>query len=386
VVAADGSGDFNTVQGALDFVPDRSAVPVTIAVKRGDYEEIVYARNKSHLTIAGEDRDAVQIHYNNSEIFNPHPSNVATNEWPGTFPSRRAAFMLDQAEDVHLVNLTIRNTARGQAEGLLLTGARNIVSHASISGSGDALQVNGPVYIADSLVIGDGDTILTRGPAFFRDCELQSRGPFTWTRNTAANHGTVLVNCRLTATGGDPTVIARAPTNGGRTYPNVEVVLLSCALDGIAPPGWGEVGGDTSQAHLWEYDSRNLRDGSPADVSARVSISKQLTKDRDAQTIANYGNPAWVLGGWSPAMAPIILSGPAPVTIARGQAAVLSVTVAAIPEAAYQWFRNGARIPGATSRTLALAAVRDGDAGAYTVTATNASGSVTSVPAAVALK
>jgi pectinesterase len=309
VVAADGTGDFNTIQGALDFVPDRSAARVTIAVRDGDYEEIVYARNKSRVTIVGADRDKVQIHYGNSEIFNPHPSNVATNEWPGTFPSRRAAFMFDQAEDVHLVNLTIRNTARGQAEGLLLTGQRNIVSHVSIYGSGDALQVNGSVYVADSLVVGDGDTILGRGPAFFRDCELRSRGPFTWTRNTAANHGTVLVNCRLTATGGEPTVLARAPANGGRTYPNAEVVLLSCTLDGISAAGWGEIGGDPSQVHYWEYDSRDARDGSPADVSARAPASKQLKTDEDAETIANYHNPAWVLGGWTPAMEPIVVKG-----------------------------------------------------------------------------
>lgn len=300
VVAADGTGDFNTVQGALDFVPDRSPRRVTITVRNGDYEEIVYARNKSHITIAGDDRDKVQIHYNNSEIFNPHPANVASNEWPGTFPSRRAAFMLDQAEDVHLVNLTIRNTARGQAEGLLVTGQRTIVSHASIFGSGDALQVNGSIYVADSLVVGDGDTILTRGPAFFRDCELRSRGPFTWTRNTAANHGTVLVNCRLTAIGAEPTVIARAPSNGGRTYPNAEVVLLSCTLEGISAAGWGEVGGDSSQVHYWEFDSRSARDGSPVDVSARAPFSRQLMRDQDAQTIANYSSPAWVLGGWSP--------------------------------------------------------------------------------------
>ena len=197
-------GDFNTVQGALDFVPDRSPRRVTIFIRNGDYEEIVYFRNKSNLTLLGEDRERVQIHYANNEIFNPHPSNIATNEWPGTFPSRRAAFMADQAIGVHLVNLTIRNTARGQAEGLLITGERNIVSHVSIYGSGDALQVNGSAYVTDSLIVGDGDTILTRGPAFFTNCELQSRGPFTWTRNTAANHGTVFLNCRFKATGAAP--------------------------------------------------------------------------------------------------------------------------------------------------------------------------------------
>jgi pectin methylesterase-like acyl-CoA thioesterase len=386
VVAADGSGDFDTVQGALDFVPDRGAARVTIFVRDGDYEEIVYARNKSNVTIVGQDRDKVQIHYANSEIFNPHPSNVATNEWPGTFPSRRAAFMLDQADAVHLVNLTIRNTARGQAEGLLITGQRNVVSHVSVYGSGDALQVNGSVYVSDSLVVGDGDTILGRGPAFFRDCELRSRGPFTWTRNTSANHGTVLVNCRLTATGGEPAVIARAPTNGGRTYPNAEVVLLSCTLDGISPAGWGEIGGDPSHVRYWEYDSRNARDGSLADVSARDPASKQLNEDRDAQTIADYRNPAWVLGGWSPVMAPIILSGPASLTVAPGQSLTLKVTAAAIPDAAYQWFKNGAPVAGTTGRTLTFAALRPADAGTYAVAVTNTAGTTRSQAATLTVK
>jgi pectin methylesterase-like acyl-CoA thioesterase len=386
VVAADGSGDFNTVQGALDFVPDRSPRRVTILIRNGDYEEIVYARSKSNVTIAGADRDKVVIHYANSEIFNPHPANVATNEWPGTFPSRRAAFMLDQAVDVHLVNLTIRNTARGQAEGLLVTGERTILSHVTVSGSGDALQINGPTYVTDSSIAGDGDTILTRGPTFFSHCDLESRGPFTWTRNTAANHGTVLANCRVKATGGEPTVIARAPANGGRTYPNAEVVLLSCALDGISPAGWGDIGGDTSQVHYWEYDSTNLRDGSPADVRARHPASKRLRKDEDAQTIASYGNPAWVLGGWSPAMAPVIVSDPAPVTVARGEPAELRVTALAIPAATYQWFRNGKPIAGATAQTLSLAAVLASDTGRYTVSVSNAAGLTVSRAATLTMK
>jgi hypothetical protein len=36
-----------------------------------------------------------------------------------------------------------------------------------------------------------------------------------------------------------------------------------------------------------------------ADVSQRKPESKQLTKERDAQTIANYSNPAYVLD-WTP--------------------------------------------------------------------------------------
>ena len=36
-VAADGSGDFCTVQGALDFIPDGNTKPVTVFVRKGTY-------------------------------------------------------------------------------------------------------------------------------------------------------------------------------------------------------------------------------------------------------------------------------------------------------------------------------------------------------------
>jgi pectin methylesterase-like acyl-CoA thioesterase len=94
VVAADGSGDFTTVQGAIDWVPDRSPRRVTVFIRNGNYEEIVYFRNKSNMTIQGEDRDKVVVFYANNEVFNPHPSNISTNEWPGTF-RRAAAFAGD---------------------------------------------------------------------------------------------------------------------------------------------------------------------------------------------------------------------------------------------------------------------------------------------------
>jgi pectinesterase len=386
VVSGDGIGDFNTVQGAIDFVPDNNPRRVIIFIRNGSYEEIVYFRNKTNITVLGEDREKVQVFYANNEVFNPHPPNVSTNEWPGTFPSRRAAFMADHSNGIHLVNLTIKTTAFGQAEGLLLAGERNIVSHVNVVGSGDALQVNGSAYLTNSLIVGDGDTILGRGPAFFNNCELQSRAVFMWTRNTAANHGNVFLNCRFKTLGDRQVEIARAPTNKGRDYPNAEVVLLSCALAGISPVGWGAVGGDTSNVHYWEYSSTNISDGKPVDVSQRHPVSKQLTMERDAQTIANYSHPTWVLGGWSPTMAPLILKQPAAVTAVPGQASTFGVEVAAVPAASYQWFKNGVAIKDATGPTLKLDAVRAGDAADYAVTVTNGAGTATSRAAALKVK
>lgn len=108
--------------------------------------------------------------------------------------------------------------------------------------------------------------------------------------------------------------------------------------------------------------------------------------EADAEVIANYSDPTWVLSGWTPAMAPLFLTHPAPVTAAAGETVAFSVTVAGVPRPAVQWFRNGVALPGATTATLRLERVRAGDAGRYTVTATNGSGTETSRAAALSVK
>lgn len=299
-VSSDGSSDFNTVQGALDFIPDKAVARKTIFIRNGDYEEIVYFRNKQHLTIRGENQEKMLVHYANNEVFNPHPSNLSTNELPGTFPSRRAAFAIDHCSDIRLENMTIQTNLRGQAEGLLLNGDRIFVKQVTIIGSGDALQTNGTAYYIDSKVIGDGDMILGRGAAFFKNCTFQSYGAFMWIRNTAANHGNVCLNCTFQTLGKDMTEIARAPVNGGKSYPYCEAVLLLCKLSGISPIGWGPIGRDTTNMHLWEYNSTNLTDGKPMDTSKRHPASRQLTMEKDAALIEQFSRPEFVLGGWTP--------------------------------------------------------------------------------------
>jgi uncharacterized protein YjdB len=106
---------------------------------------------------------------------------------------------------------------------------------------------------------------------------------------------------------------------------------------------------------------------------------------RDAEIIASYSNPSYVLG-WTPTMAPLVLTHPAGMTATAGQNVTLSAQFAATPSPSLQWSRNGTAIPGATGSTLNLGNVRGGDAGSYTVTATNASGRVTSNPAVVTVR
>lgn len=385
-VSADGSGDFDTVQGAVDFIPDYHPKRVTVFIREGMYEEIVYFRNKTNITILGEDRDSTVVFYENSEVFNPHPPNIKTNEMPGTFPSRRAAFAADHSIGIHLVNLTIKNTAYGQAEGLLLNGEKFIVSNVTIIGSGDALQSNGSAYYIDSRIVGDGDTILGRGPAFFNNCELNSYGPYMWIRNTETNHGNVFVNCIFKTRGDGDTVLARSPINGGKNYPYTEAVLIDCLLSGIDPVGWGEIGGDPSNIRYWEYNSRNLNDGAPVDTRRRHPLSRQLTMEKDTEWIAAYKNPAYVLGGWVPGMAPLILSQPQSVTVESGQDVTFRIKVAAVPKTSCRWFKNGDPIKGETAPFLTVGNAEISDAGVYTVEVKNDSGTAASHKAVLTIK
>ena len=123
----------------------------------------------------------------------------------------RAAFFSDHSNDIHLINLTIETSSPGQAEGLLMTGEHNILSHVNVIGAGDAIQLNGTTYIIDSTVDGTGDTILGRGPTFWEHSTLRSTRVFMWIRNTDANHGNVFKDCTFIGTGRARPTLARSP-------------------------------------------------------------------------------------------------------------------------------------------------------------------------------
>lgn len=78
---------------------------------------------------------------------------------------------------------------------------------------------------------------------------------------------------------------------------------------------------------------------------------------------------------------PVITTQPASVNVCNSASATLSVT--ATNATSYQWSFNGSPIAGATSSSYLIASATTIDAGSYTVTVTNASGSVTSQAATV---
>jgi pectinesterase len=62
VVAQDGSGDFRTIQEALDAVAADNATNRIILIRNGTYREKLFL-TRSHVSLVGEDRDRTRIEY-----------------------------------------------------------------------------------------------------------------------------------------------------------------------------------------------------------------------------------------------------------------------------------------------------------------------------------
>jgi pectinesterase len=321
VVAADGTGDFNTLQGAIDFLPEAPANQITIFVKNGNYEEIVVMNKKSNVIIRGENREKVRVGYPNNSFFN--------------IGKTRNAFTIEKCTRLQLSSFTVSNYFIGQAEAMRIGGTRIILDHMTLDGSGDAFTTDpgASIYFVDSKLTGHGDTILGYGAVFFHRSEVHSIGPFSWTRTSHGNHGNIFVNSSLIAinkplpwsvTDSNPrgqtpeSTFARLTKNCKENmaqmdeatiekkrcnFPYAEMVLINTKTSGVSPKGWGEVQPKEEfshkNIHFWEFNTMDAN-GSPIDYSKRSKkIGERLTATQNATTIANYSNPEFVLG-WSP--------------------------------------------------------------------------------------
>ena len=84
----------------------------------------------------------------------------------------------------------------------------------------------------------------------------------------------------------------------------------------------------------------------------------------------------------SPAV-PVVNAQPGALTQVVGATATLSLTASGAAPLTYQWRKDATPVAGATNASLSLASVQLSDAGSYDVVVTNASGTVTSNPAAL---
>ena len=287
-IALDGTGDFCSVQGAIDAVPANNTNPVTITMKPGTYTEIDYVpSNKPFITVRGVDRNNTVIAYPNNNSLNPTTTT-------------RPLFGVD-ATDFTLENITIWNTTPhggSQAEAFRGNNSRILLNRVNLKSYQDTLLLQGTGLVTDSYIEGDVDFMWGVGSVFIQNSQLNaltSGGYYTQIRNVQGQVGYIFVNDRLTAASGvtgsylgriDPTV-----------FPYSQVVYINCAMGPqILPVGWLLNNATTApNVQFWEFGSTDLN-GAKLDVSQRAPFSQQISASQAAQ----LSDPANALGGWVP--------------------------------------------------------------------------------------
>lgn len=265
VVAADGSGDFKTVQEAVDQVPDGNDRRVVIRIKAGIYQGQVHVGSgKRYLTIRGDDPLKTVLTYNLS-------AQQAGN-------TRLAFSTFVGANDFRAENITFENSfgTGSQAVALLVEADRAVFQNCRFLGWQDTLFINGGrQFFKNCYIEGHVDFIFGSAIAFFEDCEIHSKaeGYVTAHFRTSNEEGTgfVFYRCRLT---GQNT--GRGVYLGRPWRPFARVVFIECWLGShIRAEGWDNWRDPGREKTAWfaEYKSS----GPGANPKMRVPWSRQLT-------------------------------------------------------------------------------------------------------------
>jgi pectinesterase len=287
-VAQDGSGDYRTIQEAVNASRDLSQVTVTIQIKNGVYhEKIVVPSHKTHVRLVGESQEGTII------TNGDHTGDAAGHV---TYTSHT---VLVQANDFTAENITFTNSAGpvGQAVALHVEGDRAIFRHCRMLGNQDTLfpaVENSRQYYQDCYIEGTTDFIFGTATAVFENCEIRSkRNSYIAAAATTERqaYGFVFLNCRLTADSAAHKVYLGRPWR-----PHSKTVYLHCDLgQHILPAGWDNWrdAANEKTAYYAEYQST----GPGANTSARAKWTHQLTaKEAKRYTLARiFGGAApWV--------------------------------------------------------------------------------------------
>lgn len=301
VVSQDGTGDYTTVQAAIDAVPADNGVRVEIFIKNGVYKEVVTVpANKPFIALIGESSTGTVLSYDN----------YAGKEKPGggTYGTSGSASVFVYANDFSAENLTIENTfdestdTKGkQAVALRISGERGSFKNVRFLGNQDTLYTYaGSQYFYQCYIEGDVDFIFGGARAVFEECEIVSYDRKSADNNgyvTAAStlitqpYGFLFYKCKFTSAAADNSVWLGRPWHPSNNPDAIGSVVIMNSYLGphIKTAGWTDMSGfKAADARFYEYKN----EGPGAVVN---EMRRQLTDEQAKEwTIEN------VLNGWNP--------------------------------------------------------------------------------------
>ncbi|MFH9006921.1 pectinesterase family protein [Streptomyces afghaniensis] len=310
-VAKDGSGQYTTVQAAVNAVPANNPSRVVIAVKPGTYRELVKVpSNKPHVTIQGTggSRKDTTIVYNNAS-GTPKPGG-------GTYGTGGSATVAVEADDFQARNLTISNDfdekanqqlSGHQAVALRTAADKVFLDGIIVSGDQDTLLLDtagkdrlGRVYVANSYVIGNVDFIFGRATAVVDKSVITLKKRWDGTSagyvtapSTAANRKGILI-ANSTVNGdvsGGSFYLGRPWHAGGDASLDPQTTVRNTSLSGaIKSTPWTDMSGFS-----WKDDRFAEYKNTGAGAGSASSNRPHLTDAQAAdQEVADW------LAGWTP--------------------------------------------------------------------------------------
>jgi pectinesterase len=284
-VAADGSGQYRTVQAAVDAVAAGNSSRATINIKSGTYREIVtIPSTKPSITLNGTGSGPSSV------VIVNNRSNAGG--W-GTFGS---ATVTVNGSDFVATNLTFANDygTGSQAVAINMNGDRSVYKNVRFLGNQDTLLANTKrQYIANSYVEGTVDFIFGDAQAVFNATSIYQKrstgGPITAARTPSGNtYGFLIYKSTITGATSNTTQL-------GRPWgPAAQVLYRESSLSATIATGqpWIDMSGNAWQnARFTEY----LNTGAGA---TRNGNRPQLS----ASAAANYTPQKYLAGsdGWNP--------------------------------------------------------------------------------------
>jgi pectinesterase len=287
-VAADGSGNFKTVQQAINAVPDFRKNRTAIFIKAGVYKEkLVIPASKTNVSFIGEHVEKTILTYDD---FASKKNRFG--EEMGTTGSTSVYIF---GEGFTAENITFENSAGpvGQVVAVRIDGDMVAFKNCRFLGFQDTLYLHGEnsrQYYKNCYIEGTVDFIFGWSTAVFEDCTIfcKNHGYITApSTNENTKFGFVFTNCKITGDAPEASFYLGRPWR-----PFGKSVFIRCDLGKhIKPEAWHNWNKPEAEKTSFFAEYKNTGSGSSG---KRVTWSHELTDSEAAEyTVAN------ILGDWA---------------------------------------------------------------------------------------
>lgn len=278
VVARDGTGEFRTIDEAIEVCRAFMDYHKVIFVKKGIYKEkLIVPQWLQNIEICGEDRDATIITYDDH-------ANIKTAERPNGMGTFRTYTLKIEGNGITLKNITIENNAArlGQAVALHTEGDRLKFINCRFLGNQDTVytgMAGTRLYFLDCYIEGTTDFIFGPSTVWFEHCDIYCKAnSYITAASTPQNvaYGYIFNNCTVTVAADVQQVYLGRPW---RDY--AYTLFMHCQLPGqIRPQGWHHWQKEREQtARYIEFENT----GEGAATDKRVGWSRQLSQKEARQ-------------------------------------------------------------------------------------------------------